>query len=163
MERDLLISLRKIKTICDYQFGPLITDVLFDNNNNIRIKFSKNTGRMRHIYYQENLLLNFRPTNGFFTLSLFSAKKIIKSVPKPILRVIVQNEISEFIKKGRNVFCKHIIDIDDNLRALDEVIIVNQKDELLAIGKLMFPVPYLRSFKRGIAVNVRRGIDKSKI
>ncbi|MGB5910461.1 MAG: PUA domain-containing protein [Promethearchaeia archaeon] len=163
MERDLLITLRKIKTICDYQFGPLITDVLFDNNNNIRIKFSKNTGRMRHIYYQENLLLNFRPTNGFFTLSLFSAKKIIKSVPKPILRVVVQNEISEFIKKGRNVFCKHIIDIDDNLRALDEVIIVNQKDELLAIGKLMFPVPYLRSFKRGIAVNVRRGIDKSKI
>jgi len=163
MERDLLITLRKIKTICDYQFGPLITDVLFDNNNNIRIKFSKNTGRMRHIYYRENLLLNFRPTNGFFTLSLFSAKKIIKSVPKPILRVIVQNEISEFIKKGRNVFCKHIIDIDDNLRALDEVIIVNQKDELLAIGKLMFPVPYLRSFKRGIAVNVRRGIDKSKI
>ena len=163
MEQDLLIILRKIKAICDYQFGPLITDVLFDNNNNIHIEFSKNTGRMRHIYYQENLLLNFRPTNGFFTLSLFSARKIIKSVPKPILRVIVQNEISEFIKKGRNVFCKHIIDIDDNLRALDEVIVVNQKDELLAIGKLMFPVPYLRSFKRGIAVNVRRGINKSKI
>jgi len=163
MELVLLITLRKIKAICDYQFGPLITDVLFDNNNNIHIEFSKNTGRMRHIYYQENLLLNFRPTNGFFTLSLFSAKKIIKSVPKPILRVIVQNEISEFIKKGRNVFCKHIIDIDDNLRALDEVIVVNQKDELLAIGKLMFPVPYLRSFKRGIAVNVRRGIDKLKI
>lgn len=163
MEQELLIILRKVKAICDYQFGPLITDVLFDNNNNIHIEFSKNTGRMRHIYYQENLLLNFRPTNGFFTLSLFSAKKIIKSVPKPILRVIVQNEISEFIKKGRNVFCKHIIDIDDNLRALDEVIVVNQKDELLAIGKLMFPVPYLRSFKRGIAVNVRRGINKSKI
>ncbi|MFX1588803.1 MAG: PUA domain-containing protein [Promethearchaeota archaeon] len=162
MEQELLIILRKVKAICDYQFGPLITDVLFDNNN-INIEFSKNTGRMRHIYYQENLLLNFRPTNGFFTLSLFSAKKIIKSVPKPILRVIVQNEISEFIKKGRNVFCKHIIDIDDNLRALDEVIVVNQKDELLAIGKLMFPVPYLRSFKRGIAVNVRRGINKSKI
>lgn len=163
MEQELLITLRKIKAISDYQFGPSITDVLFDNNNNIHIEFSKNTGRMRHIYYQQNLLLNFRPTNGFFTLSLFSAKKIIKSVPKPILRVIVQNEISEFIKKGRNVFCKHIIDIDDNLRALDEVIVVNQKDELLAIGKLVFPVPYLRSFKRGIAVKVRRGIDKSKI
>lgn len=162
MEQELLIILRKIKAICDYQFGPLITDVLFDKNNNIHIEFSRNTGRMRHIYYQENLLLNFRPTNGFFTLSLFSAKKIIRSVPKPKLRVIVQDEISEFIKKGRNVFCKHIIDIDDNLRALDEVIVVNQKDELLAIGKLMFPVPYLRSFKRGIAVNVRRGIDKLK-
>ncbi|MFX0026166.1 MAG: PUA domain-containing protein [Candidatus Hermodarchaeota archaeon] len=162
MEQGLLLTLRKIKAICDYQFGPLITDVLFDSDKDIHIEFSKNTGRMRHIYYQENLLLNFRPTNGFFTLSLFSAKKIIKSVPKPILRVIVEDQISDFIKKGRNVFCKHIIDIDDNLRALDEVIVVNQKDELLAIGKLMFPVPYLRSFKRGIGVNVRRGIDKSK-
>ena len=163
MDTKFLLDLRKIKAISDYQFSPLITDILFDNEANIKIEYSKNTKKIRHIYYQENLLLNLRPTNGFFTLSLFSAKKIIKSVPKPILRVIVQNEISEFIKKGRNVFCKHIIDIDDNLRALDEVIVVNQKDELLAIGKLVFPVPYLRSFKRGIAVNVRRGIDKSKI
>ena len=73
------------------------------------------------------------------------------------------NEISDFIKIGRNVFCKHIIDIDDNLRPSDEIIVVNQEDEILAIGKLVIPVPYVRSFKTGIAIKVRKGISKSKL
>lgn len=163
MEQDFLLTLRKVKAICDYQFGTNITDILFENNNKVNIIFSRNTGTIRHIYYDKNLILNFRPTNGLYTLTLFAAHKIISNTPKPKLRVIVLNEISEFVKEGRNVFCKHVIDIDPDLRALDEVIVVNQDDDLLAIGKLMFPVPYVKSFKRGIAVNVRKGINKSKI
>lgn len=163
MEHDFLLVLRKVKSICDYQFGAAITDILFDNNKKVHFSFSRNTGTIRHIYYEKNLMLNYRPTNGFFTLTLFAANKIISNIQKPKLRVIVLNEISEFIMEGRNVFCKHIVDIDCDLRALDEVIIVNQDDELLAIGRLMFPVPYVKSFKRGIAVNVRKGINKSKI
>ncbi|MHA2325799.1 MAG: PUA domain-containing protein [Promethearchaeota archaeon] len=76
---------------------------------------------------------------------------------------MLTNDISDFIKKGRNVFCKHVIDIDDNLRPLDEVIIVNQNDDLLAIGKLKLPTTYIRSFSSGIAIKVRKGINKSKI
>jgi predicted RNA-binding protein (TIGR00451 family) len=163
MEQDFLLTLRKVKAICDYQFGTRITDILFNNDEKVDVSFSKNTGTIRHVYYDNKLMLNFRPNNGFFTLTLFAAHRIISNIPKPKLRVLVLNEISEFIKKGRNVFCKHIIDIDADLRALDEVIVVNQEDELLAIGKLMFPVPYVKSFKRGIAVNVRKGLDKSKI
>jgi predicted RNA-binding protein (TIGR00451 family) len=109
------------------------------------------------------LLLTLRPTNGFFTLSLFSANKIINGTPSPKLRVIVLNDISEFIKKGRNVFCKHVVDIDESLRPLDEVIVVNQNDELLGHGKLKVPVPYVKSFSNGIAVSIRKGVYKSKI
>ena len=79
------------------------------------------------------------------------------------MRAVVLNDISDFIRKGRNVFCKHVLDIDDNLRPLDEIIVVNQKDNLLAIGKLAIPIPYVRSFKTGIAINVRKGIEKSKL
>ena len=71
-------------------------------------------------------------------------------------------DISEFIKKGRNVFCKHVVEVDTNLRPLDEVIVVNQEDELLAIGRLKLPVDFITSFKTGIAVMVRKGVDKSK-
>ena len=108
-------------------------------------------------------MLNLRPTNGFFTLSLFAANKIIKNISTPRLRAVVLNDISDFIRKGRNVFCKHVLDIDDNLRPLDEIIVVNQKNNLLAIGKLAIPIPYVRSFKTGIAIKVRKGIDKSKL
>ncbi len=163
METKLFFALRKVKAISDYQFGQSITDILFEDESEINFKFSKNTGKIKHIFYRNKLLLNLRPTNGFFTLSLFSAEKIIKNIPTPRLRGIVMNEISDFIKIGRNVFCKHIIDIDDNLRPSDEIIVVNQEDEILVIGKLVIPVPYVRSFKTGIAIKVRKGIGKSKL
>jgi len=162
MNHQFNLALRKIKGITDYQFGSDITDILFDDVKKISVERSKNTNKIRYIYYNKNLLLTLRPTNGLLTLSLFSANKIIKKIPAPRLRTVVLTEISDFIKKGRNVFCKHVIDIDPELRPLDEAIIVNQKDELLAIGRLKISVDYIKSFKYGVAVLVRKGIDKSK-
>ncbi|MFX0021675.1 MAG: PUA domain-containing protein [Candidatus Hermodarchaeota archaeon] len=163
MEANLLIGLRQIKGISDYQFGKEITDILFDNIDQISFERSSKTNKIRYVFYNKHLLLILRPTNGFFTLTPFSAKKIIKNTKAPKQRVIVLNEISEFIKKGRNVFCKHVVDIDDDLRPLDEVIVVNQDDDLLGIGKLKVPVSYINDFSVGIAVNVRKGIYKSRI
>ena len=163
MEIDLLLGIRQVKGISDYQFGKEITDILFDDIKKIHLERSRSTNKIRYVYYDNNLILTLRPNNGFFTLSLYSANMIIKKTLAPKLRVIVLNEISDFIKKGRNVFCKHVIDIDDNLRPLDEVIIVNQNDDLLAIGKLKLPTTYIISFSSGIAINVRKGINKSKI
>jgi predicted RNA-binding protein (TIGR00451 family) len=163
MENKLFFALRKATAISDYQFGQSITDILFEDENEIRFEYSKNTDKIKHIYYKDKLMLNLRPTNGYFTLSLYSAEKIIKNIPSPKLRAIVMNEISDFIRIGRNVFCKHILDIDDNLRSYDEIIVVNQENEILAIGKLVIPVPYVRSFKSGVAIKVRKGIGKSKL
>ena len=158
MSTDFLLALRKIKAISDYQFGTDITDILFGELDKIRIERSKNTNKIRYIYYHNNLMLALRPTNGFFTLSFFSAKKIIEKTKAPRLRIIVLTEISEFIEKGRNVFCKHVVEIDDKLRPMDEVIVVNQNDKLLGIGRLKIPFKYITIFKRGIAVDIRKGI-----
>ncbi|UCC19437.1 MAG: pseudouridine synthase [Promethearchaeota archaeon] len=163
METDLLLGLRQIKSISDYQFGKEVTDVLFESIKQIHFERSPKTSKIRYIYYNNDLWLILRPKNGFFTLTLFSAKKIISKLAAPKLRVIVLNEISEFIKKGRNVFCKHVVDIDEDLRPLDEIIVVNQDDELLGIGKLKIPVPYAKSFSIGVAVNLRKGIYKLNI
>ncbi|MHA2088545.1 MAG: PUA domain-containing protein, partial [Promethearchaeota archaeon] len=149
MDTQLLLGLRQVKAISDYQFGKDITDLLLKDLENIRIERSHTTQKIRYIFLKDNLILILRPNNGFFTLSINSAHTIITNFKPPKLRVVVLNEISEFIKKGRNVFCKHIIDIDENLRPLDEVIVVNQDDELLAIGRLKLPVMYVKSFSSG--------------
>jgi len=163
METALLLGIRQIKAISDYQFGRLITDILFEDINKIHFKRSRSTNKIRYVFYKQNLILTLRPNNGFFTLSLDAANKIIRRIGPPKLRVIVLNEISEFIMKGRNVFCKHVVDIDDNLRPLDEVIVVNQNDELLAIGRLKLPITYIKSFSNGVAIKIRKGVNKSKI
>jgi len=163
MDNPLLLGLRQAKAISDYQFGKGITNLLFKDIGSIRIERSTATNKIRYIFLENNLMLVLRPNNGFFTLSMYSARIIKNNFEAPKLRVIVLNEISEFIKKGRNVFCKHVIDIDENLRPLDEVIVVNQDDEILAIGRLKLPVTYVKSFSSGVAVNVRKGVYKSKI
>ena len=162
MSINYLLGLRKVKAISDYQFGPEITDILFGNKEDIRIERSKNTNKIRFVYLKDKILLTLRPNNGFFTLSLLSAKLIIKYTKPPKLRVMVSTDVSEFIKEGRSVFCKHVIDIDGNLRPMDEVIVVDQNDELLAIGRLKIPITYVKTFKNGVAIKVRRGINKSK-
>ena len=156
------LDLRKIKAISDYQFGPDITDIIFKEENQIQIKHSKNTGRIKYIYEKDKRLFTFRPTNGFLTLSLHAAIKILQDTIPPRLRVIVRTDISEFIQMGRNVFCKHVIDVDDSLRAMDEAIVVNQEDELLAVGRLKITVPYIKALNSGIAIIVRKGIIKLK-
>ncbi len=155
--------IRIIRAIIDYQFGSPISAALFEESIISNIEYSKNTGRIKHVYVDGDLYLNYRPNIGLFTLSLKAAKRIIEKIDPPTLRVIVLNEISEFIKEGRNVFNKHVIEIDSRLRPLDEVIVVNQLDELLGIGRVKLPVPYVKSFNNGIAVIVRKGINKSKI
>ncbi len=163
MDLKTFLGLRQILAISDYQFGVSITNLFFGDLKLIHFKRSPNTDKIRYIYHKNNLLFPLRPNNGLFTLSLYSANLIIRNISTPKLRVVVLDEISEFIRKGRNVFCKHVIKIDNDLRPLDEVIVVNQDDELLAIGKLKLPISYVKSFSSGIAVNVRKGIYKSKI
>jgi len=163
MDNTLLLGLRQVKAISDYQFGKDITNLLFKDIDSIRVQRSAATQKIRYIFLENNLILALRPNNGFFTLSIHSARIIKTNIRAPKLRVIVLNEISEFIKKGRNVFCKHVIDVDENLRPLDEVIVVNQDDELLAIGRLKLPITYIKSFSSGVAVIVRKGVNKSKI
>ena len=64
MEIDLLISLRKVKSISDYQFGNDITDILFENIGNIEIIRSPNTNKIRYIKSNNKLLLSLRPNTG---------------------------------------------------------------------------------------------------
>jgi len=152
-----LLAIRKIKSLSDYIFGKDVTNLFFNNINSLKIERSKKTNKIKFVYLNNNLLFILRPTSGFFALTLFSAQKIIENILSPKLRAIVQNDISEFIKKGRNVFCKHVIKIDENLRPNDEVIVVNENDELLGIGKLKLPIDYILSFNKGVGIKIRKG------
>ena len=63
----LLMSedLEKLRAIADYQFGHGAGVILFPDD--IRIEYSKKTSRPRHIFFDDLLIANFRPTDGVFT------------------------------------------------------------------------------------------------
>jgi uncharacterized protein with predicted RNA binding PUA domain len=151
------LDIRRVKAISDYQFGPEITEILFSNEDLFSFKHSNNTGKLKYIHKGDDFFLSLRPTNGYFTLSFIAARQILENTSRPRMRVIVLDEISKYIREGRNVFCKHVVQIDENLRPMDEVIVINESGNLLAIGRLSIPVEAVKDFKRGVAVNVRKG------
>ncbi len=149
-------DLVKLRGIASFQFGKNVGDTLFPDFVNV-VRSSK-TKRIKLIYYKNELLATLRPTNGYLSLSLAGARRILRKVKNHPSIVVVQSDVNSFIKKGRNVFAKHVVKVDDEIRPQDEVIIVDQKGHLLAVGRAMLSGEEMRFFKSGIAVKVRRGL-----
>jgi len=148
-------DLQKIRSIADYQFGKGVGKELFPSD--VRIVFSKKTGRIRYVYIDERRLATLRPTNGLFSLSITGAKRIMENVKPPRLWVKVKEEAIPFIKKGMSVFAKHVSDADEEIRPMEEVIVISEEGEVLAVGKAVLTGEEMKAFKKGVAVKVRRG------
>lgn len=151
-----------IFSIMSYQFDEKFATEFLSSFENMTFKFSKKTGKMKHIYIDKVLQANYRPSLGTFSITIDAAKRILHKIDIPNFRVQVQSDVSEFISNGKSVFAKHVKTIDPNLRVGNEVFIVDEQDNLLAVGKLSLPPKYIPYFKFGSAVNVRQGINSKK-
>ncbi|MCW4019758.1 MAG: pseudouridine synthase [Candidatus Bathyarchaeota archaeon] len=153
---DQTAALRKIRSVADYQFGKGVGKILFPES--VEIVRSKGTGRIRYVYLDGKRLVTLRPTNGLFSLSLEGARRIVKGVEPLRMWVRVEKEAEPFIIRGRSVFAKHVVDADEEIRPKEEVIIVDEENEVLAVGKSILTGREMKAFKRGVAVKVRRGV-----
>ncbi len=145
----------RVRSVADYQFGKGVGEKLFPEN--VEIAYSKRTGRIRYIYLNGKRLATLRPTDGLFSLSVEGAKRIIEnSVPAKCL-VTVKEEVSKFVAEGGDVFAVHVVKADSEIRPKDEVIVVNGKGEVLAVGRAVLSGEEMTAFKSGVAVKVRRG------
>lgn len=149
-------DLRKIRSVADYQFGKGVGEKLFPSE--AKIVHSKRTGRIRHVYLEEERLATLRPTNGLFSLTIAGAKRIMERVKPQRLWVRVREEAEPFVVKGKSVFAKHVIDADEKIRPREEVTVMNKKDEVLAVGRAMLSGREMKVFERGVAIRVRRGV-----
>ncbi len=149
--------LEKLRCVADYQFGKGAGKALFEKDK-ITWKRSRETGKIRYIYKDGELLLSLVPTSGFFTLTIKAAKILLESFKPPKLRVAVNADAEPFVKRGRSVFSKFVVDNDPEIRPGEEVIVVNREDELLAIGKSILAGTEFSFFKKGVAIKIRKTI-----
>ncbi len=152
------IEYQSILQIVSYQLGLTPEDAGEFIPPSITVEYSKKTKRIRYIYLKDDLWGILRPTDGIFLLTPSSASFLIKHLTFPKLRVVVQSNISEFILKGGNVFAKHVVDCDPLINPRSEVIVVNEDDLPLAIGRAEMVRAEMLAFQDGIAVKVRKGI-----
>ncbi|MGP3667839.1 MAG: PUA domain-containing protein [Candidatus Bathyarchaeota archaeon] len=150
--------LRKIRGIADYQFGLGVGKVLFPED--VSLKFSKKTGRVREVYLNGKLLATLKPTTGSLNLTIEGFKRVIQTFKPPRFRVIVQDEVKDFVKRGGDVFAKHVDEADTNIRPKDEVVVVDKQDNILAVGKAILSGREMKLFKRGVAVKVKHYVEE---
>jgi len=156
MQKATWQDLRKLRGIANYQFGKRLGDKLFKGK--IEITRSGKTNKIRLIFRDGKLISTLRARDGFLALTPQGADFILRSMKTPPRLVVVRSDVTEFIKAGRNVFAKHVVSADHSIHPQDEVIVVDEKRELLAVGRAHLAGFEMTQFKRGAAVKTRRGI-----
>ncbi|MGB9714435.1 MAG: PUA domain-containing protein [Candidatus Bathyarchaeales archaeon] len=147
--------LRRIRSVADYQFGKGVGAKLFPEG--VEIEYSKRTGRIRYVYLDGKRLATMRPTDGLFSLSIAGAKRIAKNARNAKCFVTVQKDVSKFIAEGGDVFAVHVVEADGEIRPKDEVIVLDENGNVLAVGRAVLSGEEMEAFRCGVAVRVRRG------
>ena len=151
-------AVSRVRSIADYQFGKGVGVELFPEN--VEITYSKTTGRIRYVHLNGKRLATLRPTDGLLSLSIKAAQTVAEIRGSAKFFVTVQNDVSKFIADGGDVFAVHVVAVDEEVRAKDEVIILDENHHVLAVGRAFLSSVEMKAFKTGVAVKVRRGRAK---
>jgi uncharacterized protein with predicted RNA binding PUA domain len=154
-------ALGKVRSIADYQLGKNVGAKLFPQN--VEFEYSKRTGRIRFINLNGERLATLRPTDGLLSLSIKAAVFMAENLASAKCYVTIKNGVSKYIAEGGDVFAVHVVAVDEDVRAKDEVIVLDEDKQVLAVGRTVLSAPEIRAFKTGVAVKVRHGVkNKNK-
>ncbi|OYT54420.1 MAG: tRNA-guanine(15) transglycosylase [Candidatus Altiarchaeales archaeon ex4484_2] len=142
----------RLRAMMDYQFGSGAGSLIPER---VRIKNSRRTGRMRWVYLDGELFASLRASDNWIIPKEKMALSLREKFPYPLLRVSVDDEAKPFVEEGKSVFCKFVLEIDDNLRCMDEVLVVDKDDNLIRVGTLHLSPREVMDYNKGMAVRVR--------
>jgi len=149
------MMLERVRVIADYQFGRGAGEALFPDG--VRFLMGR-TGRLRQVLEGDKRIATLRANDGFLILSAYGGQKLKEALPFPKKRVVMSDDAAPFVAKGKTAFCKFVLDCDPEIRALEEVLLVDKGDNLLATGQALLCAAEMKAFKKGTAVSVRSGV-----
>lgn len=151
------IDMLRCRAVLDMQFGKGAGDLL--TLGRVELVKSERTGKIRNVMIDGVHVLSMRASDGRFSLKMDGARLLMKVLPPPRMRVMIDDEPAEFAAKGNNVFAKFVLECDPEIRPGDDVMVVNTKGELVAVGRALMNREEMLAFKRGMAVRVKDSLD----
>lgn len=143
-------SILKLKYTLDALFGIGVSRHL---PKEIRITYSKRTGRIQHVFQNDKLLCTLRIDGGLAITSYF-AQILLKSKKFRENCLEVDEDSKPFVENGSSVFCKHVVWCGKNILIGADVPVL-YKDTVIAVGRAVLSSRMIKSLKRGVAVKVR--------
>jgi uncharacterized protein with predicted RNA binding PUA domain len=153
-------TLYRLRGIANYQFRALIGHLLFPDDCEVEV--SQRSGRIRRVSLNSKILATIRAHDGMIVLTIEGAQRLHQLTTYPKLRVVAEQGVTQFIAEGRSVFAKHVKFVDSQLRAGDELLVVDEQDRLLAVGKATLSPQEMLELTRGVAVKTRHSIENRK-
>lgn len=147
-------DLDKLRAIADYQFGSGAGGLIPDN---VRVKKSRKTRRIRYVYHKKNLYFTVRASDHFILPKTLYADDLMEGLKAPRLRVVLADDpaVVDCVEDGKSVFAKFVESVDPDLRAGDECLVVDKNDDLIRVGTMHLSPGEIRDFSHGMAVRVR--------
>ena len=147
-----------MQVIADFQFGAGTGPALFPEGCTFILS---TTGRIRQVLFGGTRLATVRASDGRLTLGIEGARRLKEALPAPAYRVVIRDDVAEFVAKGKNTFAKHVLAADPGIRAGDDVMVVAGGDRLIACGAAVVSGAEMLAFNYGAAVRVRQGSDNN--
>ena len=149
--------LKRVKIIADFQFGRGAGKALFPDGSEFLLSRTK---RVRQITFSGVRIATVRARDGVLTLSMEGGARLHSFLTAPASRVVVMADAVPFVRDGKTAFARHVVEASPDVRASDEVLVVDEKDTLLATRQAVLSAIEMQEFERGAAVDVRSGAGK---
>jgi len=143
----------EILDIIEYQFGKEVRKIC----ENLDLKIKKGKSRKIEIYLEEKPFLFLNPKFFLFNISEEFAK-ILKEDKK--LYIKINKNFLEDIKKTKNIIRKNVIEFSKDFRYGDDIIILDENENLIAIAKAKTNSFEIENSTYGIIAKIKKFIKK---
>lgn len=151
-------DVESLRTVADYQFGAGAGAALFPDDGQLQVRRSS-TGRPQQVARGDGGRLVSVGMDGRYTLGTAGGQRLVDELPHPVARVVVGDDSEPFVREGKNVFAKFVQTVDSAVRSGDEVAVVHERGDVLAVGRADLDAQSMLDFETGMAVMVRSGVD----
>ncbi|MFW9845991.1 MAG: tRNA guanosine(15) transglycosylase TgtA [Candidatus Thorarchaeota archaeon] len=152
-ESEDIWRMRKLRAILAYQWNIELSKLRELKEWNLEI--SKYTGKIRYVKKEDVILFTLVPTTGLLTPTYEGGQALLDLGLEKRYHVVIDSNVGKFVAKGKSALAKFVIGADRTLRPGEEVVVTDEDDILLGVGKALLSGSEMLSFSRGVAVSIR--------
>lgn len=152
------IQIERVRSTLAIQFPGIDLDTVLGE---LAVTISRKTDRVRGVFDRktEERLFSLRTSDGRYVPTFQGGRRLLSSGYEGN-RVVMNDDAAPFIARGKSAFCKHVVRCDDNVVPYSEVLLVDEANELLAVGTSHQPGYAMLVLDTGIAARVKHARDR---
>jgi 7-cyano-7-deazaguanine tRNA-ribosyltransferase len=141
---------RQVRALLEWQYGPVAAAGLAPELEGER---SRRSGRLRVLVHQGQTEFHVG-TDGVPRPTFRGAVRLQKVLPLSRNRVVVDDDAVPFVREGRSLFVRFVVQSDPALVPDSSALLVDRSDTLLAVGRLLLAPHEMARLARGVAARV---------